>query len=102
MCLTRGFFDAEVKVGALLLGGQRLPGPGNGYAPTVFANVKHTMELMKELSFCPNIGIQKVSSDAEAVLLMNDTRYGLTAGVYIPDAARTRALLAQVNAVSVY
>ena len=48
------------------------------------------------------IGIQKVSGDAEAVQLMNDARYGLTAGVYTPDAARAKALLAQVNAGSVY
>jgi len=94
--------DAKVKGATLLLGGQRLPGPGNGYAPTVFSNVDHTMELMKEESFGPIIGIQKVSSDAEAVLLMNDTRYGLTAGIFTPDEARAKALLAQVNAGSVY
>ncbi len=94
--------DAQAKGGTLLLGGQRLPGPGNAYAPTVFANVNHTMELMVEESFGPIIGIQKVSSDAEAVKLMNDTRYGLTAGVFTPDEARAKALLAQVNAGSVY
>jgi acyl-CoA reductase-like NAD-dependent aldehyde dehydrogenase len=51
----------------------------------VFANVNPSMELMREESFGPIIGIQKVSGDAEAVKLMNDTRYGLTAGVYTPD-----------------
>jgi len=94
--------DAKVKGAALLLGGHRLPGPGNWYAPTVFSNVNHTMALMKEESFGPIIGIQKVSGDEEAVRLMNDTRYGLTAGVFTPDEARARALLAQVNAGSVY
>ena len=94
--------DAKAKGATLLLGGQRLPGPGNGYAPTVFANVNHTMALMVEESFGPIIGIQKVSGDAEAVQLMNDTRYGLTAGVFTPDEARAKALLAQVNAGSVY
>ena len=50
------------------------------------------MELMREESFGPIIGIQKVASDAEAVALMNDTRYGLTAGVYTRDEAQgTRA-----------
>ena len=63
-------------------GGERLPGPGNWFAPTVFTDVDHTMELMREESFGPIIGIQKVRSDDEAVSLMNDTRYGLTAGVY--------------------
>jgi acyl-CoA reductase-like NAD-dependent aldehyde dehydrogenase len=94
--------DAKAKGATLLTGGQRLPGPGNAYAPTVFANVNHTMELMVEESFGPIIGIQKVSSDAEAVDLMNDTRYGLTAGVFTPDEARAKSLLAQVNAGSVY
>jgi acyl-CoA reductase-like NAD-dependent aldehyde dehydrogenase len=98
--------DAKAKGATLLTGGQRLPGPGNGsgnwYSPTVFANVNHTMELMKEESFGPIIGIQKVSGDAEAIKLMNDTRYGLTAGIFTPDEARAKALLAQVNAGSVY
>ena len=94
--------DAKAKGGTLLTGGTRLKGPGNWFAPTVFTHVNHTMELMREESFGPIIGIQKVSGDAEAVKLMNDTRYGLTAGVFTPDEARARSLLAQVNAGSVY
>ncbi len=94
--------DATAKGAKLLAGGHRLPGPGNWYAPTVFSNVDHTMTLMQEESFGPIIGIQKVSGDEEAVKLMNDTRYGLTAGVFTPDEARAKALLAQVNAGSVY
>ena len=46
--------------------------------------------LMREESFGPIIGIQKVASDDEALALMNDTRYGLTAGVYTRDEARAR------------
>ena len=94
--------DAKAKGATLLLGGQRLADPGNWYAPTVFSNVNHSMELMKEESFGPIIGIQKVCGDEEAVRLMNDTRYGLTAGVFTPDEARAKAVLAQVNAGSVY
>ncbi len=94
--------DAQARGATLLTGGQRLPGPGNWYAPTVFANVNHGMELMREESFGPLVGIQKVSGDEEAVRLMNDTRYGLTAGVFTPDQARARTLLAQLNAGSVY
>ncbi len=94
--------DAKAKGATLLLGGARLPGPGNWYAPTVFSDVNHRMELMREESFGPIIGIQKVSGDAQAVQLMNDTRYGLTAGVYTRDEARARGLLSQVHAGSVY
>ncbi len=94
--------DAKAKGARLLCGGERLPGPGNWYQPTVFTGVDHTMDLMREETFGPVIGIQKVGDDAQAVQLMNDTRYGLTAGVYTPDEARARALLVQVRAGSVY
>ena len=94
--------DAKAKGATLHTGGTRLPGPGNWFEATVFSNVNHGMELMREESFGPIIGIQKVAGDAEAVKLMNDTRYGLTAGVYTADAARAQAVLAQVNAGSVY
>ena len=94
--------DAQSRGAKLHTGGKRLPGPGNWFAPTVLSNVDHRMEVMKEESFGPVIGIQKVSGDDEAVALMNDTRYGLTAGVYTPDGERARALLARVNAGSVY
>jgi acyl-CoA reductase-like NAD-dependent aldehyde dehydrogenase len=94
--------DAVAKGATLLTGGKRLPGPGNWFEPTVLTNVNHTMELMREESFGPVIGIQKVGSDEEAVGLMNDTRYGLTAGVFTKDEAAARALLSRVNAGSVY
>jgi acyl-CoA reductase-like NAD-dependent aldehyde dehydrogenase len=94
--------DAKAKGAKLLCGGHRLPGPGHWYAPTVFTQVNHTMDLMREESFGPVIGIQQVRADDEAVALMNDTRYGLTAGVYTKDEATARALLARVNAGSVY
>jgi len=94
--------DALAKGATLHTGGHALPGPGHWFEPTVFSGVDHTMELMREESFGPIIGIQKVAGDAEALALMNDTRYGLTAGVYSRDEAQARELLAQVNAGSVY
>ncbi|MDB5751641.1 MAG: aldehyde dehydrogenase [Ramlibacter sp.] len=94
--------DAIAKGAHLVAGGERRIGAGNWFDPTVLVNVDHTMDVMREESFGPVIGIQKVVDDAEAVRLMNDTRYGLTAGVYTRDEQRARALLAQVNAGSVY
>jgi acyl-CoA reductase-like NAD-dependent aldehyde dehydrogenase len=94
--------EAQGKGASLLVGGRRGAGPGNWFEPTVLTNVNHDMALMREESFGPVIGIQKVSGDEEAVRLMNDTRYGLTAGVYTPDEARARGILAQVHAGSVY
>ncbi|TFZ07385.1 aldehyde dehydrogenase family protein [Ramlibacter henchirensis] len=94
--------DAVVKGARLLTGGHRKPGPGNWFEATVLADVDHRMELMREESFGPVIGIQKVSGDEEAVRLMNDTRYGLTAGVYTRDETRAKRLLSQLRAGSVY
>ena len=93
--------DAMAKGAQLRLGGSRAAGPGNGFEPTVFTDVDHTMDLMREESFGPMVGIQKVPSDDAALALMNDTRYGLTAGVYSVDEGRAMALLARVNAGSV-
>jgi acyl-CoA reductase-like NAD-dependent aldehyde dehydrogenase len=94
--------DAKAKGAQLLVGGHRLVGPGHWFAPTVFTQVDHTMALMREESFGPVIGIQQVAGDDEAVRLMNDTRYGLTAGVYTPDRQRAERILAQVHAGSLY
>ena len=94
--------DALAKGARLRCGGKRLAGPGNHFAPTVLTEVDHRMELMREESFGPVIGIQRVSGDDEAVGLMNDTRYGLTAGIYTRDEAAARGLLARVRAGTVY
>ena len=68
----------------------------------VLTGVDHRMTLMREESFGPVIGIQSVSGDEEALALMNDTRYGLTAGVYTRDEPAARAILSRVAAGSVY
>jgi len=95
--------DAVAKGARLLAGGHALDRPGgHWFAPSVLVDVDHDMAVMREESFGPIIGIQRVGSDDEAVRLMNDTEYGLTAGVYTRDPARARRLLAQVNAGSVY
>lgn len=71
--------DAKAKGATLLAGGQRVAGrAGNWYEPTVFGNVDHTMALM------------------------NDSRYGLTAGMFSNDEARATTILAKVNAGTVY
>lgn len=54
-------------------------------APQVLVDVDHRMRLMTEESFAPVIGIMKVKSDEEAIALMNDSRYGLTAAVWTED-----------------
>jgi len=51
-------------------------------APQVLINVNHSMKIMREESFAPLVGIMPVKDDAEALLLMNDSRYGLTASIW--------------------
>jgi len=94
--------DAVKKGARVLLGGKRGKGPGNWFEPTVLVGVDHTMDVMREESFGPVIGLMAVADDAEAVRLMNDTRYGLTAGVYTRDRTRAEKILAQVRSGSVY
>ena len=66
----------------MLTGGAPIKRKGNWFAPTVLADVDHSMLVMRDESFGPIIGIQAVADDDAAVDLMNDTEYGLTAGVY--------------------
>jgi acyl-CoA reductase-like NAD-dependent aldehyde dehydrogenase len=95
--------DDAVRLGArLLCGGRRRPGRGFYFEPTVLSDADHRMLLMREESFGPIVGIQVVDDDVEAVALMNDTEYGLTAGVYTTDRARAERILATVNAGTVY
>jgi acyl-CoA reductase-like NAD-dependent aldehyde dehydrogenase len=54
--------------------------------PEVLVNVDHGMDLMTEETFGPAVGIQPVKSDEEAIALMNDSRYGLTASIWTKDA----------------
>lgn len=94
--------DALAKGARLLCGGKRVARPGNYFEPTVMAGVDHGMDLMREETFGPLIGIQKVKDDEEALALMNDTPYGLTAGVYTTNQPRATRLLARLNAGSAY
>jgi len=60
------------------------------------------MSVMKEESFGPIIGIQKVKSDEEALQLMNDTEYGLTSAVYSSSPERAEKILSQMNSGTGY
>jgi acyl-CoA reductase-like NAD-dependent aldehyde dehydrogenase len=100
--LERQVADAQEKGARLLVGGHRIQRPGSWFEPTVLSDVDHTMEVMREESFGPVIGVQRAAGDDVAVMLMNDTEYGLTAGVYSSDRERARRILARVNTGSVY
>lgn len=94
--------DALSQGAVLRLGGKRWAQNENYFEPTVLTKTTNRMRVMREESFGPIIGIATVGSDEEAVALMNDTPYGLTAGVYSQDEQRAEHILAQMNAGSVY
>lgn len=94
--------DAVSKGAKLELGGDRPSRKGYYLNPTVLTNVNHSMELMMEESFGPVIGIQKVKTDEEAIKLMQDTTYGLTAAVYSASESRARKILDQLDTGTVY
>jgi acyl-CoA reductase-like NAD-dependent aldehyde dehydrogenase len=94
--------DATDKGAAILCGGNAIEAKGYFIEPTVLVNVNHSMLVMKEESFGPVIGIQKVKDDAEAIALMLDTEYGLTAAVYSKSFERAKAVMQQMNTGTVY
>jgi acyl-CoA reductase-like NAD-dependent aldehyde dehydrogenase len=94
--------DAEKKGARVLTGGKRIHRKGNYFEPTVLTNVTHDMQVMKEESFGPVIGIMKVKDDQEAIKLMQDTEYGLTAAVYSSNKKRAENILRQINAGTGY
>jgi acyl-CoA reductase-like NAD-dependent aldehyde dehydrogenase len=100
--LEKQVSDAQEKGAKLLTGGQNTSKKGYYFEPTVLTNVDHTMLVMKEESFGPIIGIMKVKDDDEALALMKDTEYGLTASVYTAKQERAELLLAQINSGSGY
>jgi acyl-CoA reductase-like NAD-dependent aldehyde dehydrogenase len=94
--------DAVGKGAKLLHGGKRADRKGYFIEPAVLVDVNHDMQLMTAESFGPVIGIQKVKDDAEAVALMADTEYGLTAAVYSKSYERAEQVLKQLNTGTVY
>lgn len=100
--LEKQVADAIVKGAALLTGGKRIEREGFYFEPTILVNVNHDMSVMREESFGPIIGIMKVKDDGEALSLMNDSDYGLTAAVYGRDKARAEKILSQTDAGTGY
>jgi acyl-CoA reductase-like NAD-dependent aldehyde dehydrogenase len=60
------------------------------------------MEIMREETFGPAVGIMKVKSDDEAIGYMNDSRYGLTASLWTPDVDRANRIGSQLETGTVF
>ncbi|MEZ4233613.1 MAG: aldehyde dehydrogenase family protein [Polyangiaceae bacterium] len=100
--LQRQVDEAKQRGARVLLGGERAPRDGHYYRPTIVADAPQDSLIMQEESFGPIIGVLPVRDDAEAVRLMNDTKYGLTASVYSRDEARALKILEEVDAGTAY
>ena len=76
---------------------------GSPYLPAeVLTNVDHQMSVMREESFGPIVGIMKVRNDEEAIALMNDSPYGLTASIWTADTDRAVAIGDRVETGTVF
>ena len=71
-------------------------------APQVLVDVTHSMAIMREETFGPAVGIMKVASDAEALQLMNDSDYGLTAAIFSSDLVAAEALADRLETGTVF
>ena len=103
---VRGQIDSAVRAGAkkhIDTAKFRRDAKGSPYmAPQVLTNVNHQMAVMREESFGPVIGIMAVADDEEAVKLMNDSPFGLTASVWTSDAAAAERLGDRIETGTVY
>lgn len=76
---------------------------GSAYmAPQVLTQVNHQMAVMREESFGPVVGIMKVADDDEAIGLMNDSPYGLTAAIWTEDEDAARRIGREIETGTVY
>ncbi len=103
---VRGQIDAAVQAGATAHidpGDFARDERGTPYmAPQVLTEVTHDMSVMTEESFGPVVGIMKVSGDEEAVRLMNDSAYGLTASIWTADLAAAEAIGGEIETGTVF
>ena len=103
---VRGQVAAAVRQGAKpLIDEKRFASSKAGtpyLAPQLLANVDHSMAIMMEETFGPAHGVMKVKSDAEAIRLMNDSPYGLTASVWTEDVDAAKAIGDKMQTGTVY
>ncbi|WLH50171.1 aldehyde dehydrogenase family protein [Pseudomonas tolaasii] len=98
-----GQVQATLKEGAtLLLGGNKVPGAGNYYEPTVLAGVTDQMTSFKQELFGPVASIIVARDADHAVALANDSEFGLTASIFTTDAAKARDIADQLETGGIF
>lgn len=101
--VVRDQIDAAVAAGATAHIAKMPKDDGAAYlTPQILTGVTHDMEVMREESFGPVVGIMPVKDDAEAIALMNDSHYGLTAAIWTADAGAAEEIGAQIETGTVF
>ncbi|MCA2012165.1 aldehyde dehydrogenase family protein [Cereibacter sphaeroides] len=91
--IVRDQIEAAVAAGATAHIAKMPTDDGGAYlTPQILTGVTHDMEIMREESFGPVVGIMPVQDDDEAIRLMNDSRYGLSASVWTADAKAAQTI----------
>ncbi|HKD79937.1 MAG TPA: aldehyde dehydrogenase family protein [Candidatus Angelobacter sp.] len=94
--------DAISRGARLLAGGKPLPELGpNFFAPTILADVDHSMNVMREETFGPVLPVRSFTTEDEAVALANDSEFGLAASVFTENRKRGEALARRIDAGTV-
>jgi len=97
--------DALSQGARQLVNPQRFPASrlGSAYlAPQLLVDVDHSMRIVREETFGPAVAVMRVSSDEEALRLMNDSEYGLTAAIFSADAERAGRLAEELVTGTVF
>jgi acyl-CoA reductase-like NAD-dependent aldehyde dehydrogenase len=94
--------DAVAKGARILCGGRTIDGPGSWFEPTVLVDVDPSMSVMRDETFGPVIGVQRVRDDAEACARLDDTEFGLGASVFSADRSRAEQILARLDVGNAY
>lgn len=103
LSVVQSHVENAISRGArLLAGGKALPQLGpNFFAPTILADVDHSMAVMIEETFGPVLPVRSFKTDDEAVALANDSYYGLAASIFTSDRKRGEALARRIMAGTV-
>ena len=85
-----------------LLGGNRIDCRGFFVEPTIYGEVKNDDQIAREEIFGPVISLLRFTGEAEAIMIANDTNYGLAAGIWTSDVKRAHRVAGKVRAGSVW
>jgi len=103
MEIVQGYIARGVEEGARLVrGGKRVNRPGYYLTPAVFADVRDEMTIAREEIFGPVMCVLDFEAEDEVVARANDTRFGLSAGVFTRDIARAHRVIGRLEAGSCF